>query len=140
MTLPNPIRRELVYYPFDWQTHPIDCVQQSQGWGPMAGPYTPFNFPSVAMSMGNGGIDITYNAGDNQNRYGVPFATMTIFADRSTALVNNRQSAPMSNISAFAPIGAGGGSTIVQGTPSIVPAKRTPASALAGLRKMLGMT
>jgi len=83
------VREErLSYQALPWDTHPIDTVHGPQGWGPMNGPYTPFNFPELVTNMANGGIDITWSAGSNLTMLAPPYGVTTIFTDNSTALVN----------------------------------------------------
>lgn len=106
--------RHLQYAPLPWQTHPIDLASGSQGWGPFQGPWQPVDFASPAMAMGNGGIDITYNKGDNRLRLSPPYQVATVFRDNATSFVNNSSSG------AFQPAGIGtaypvGASTIMQG-------------------------
>lgn len=107
--------RHLTYSALPWQTHPIDIASGSQGWGPFKGPWTPLDFASPAMAMGNGGIDITYNSGDNRVRLSPPYQVATIYRDNATSFVNNR-----AGTGAFQPAGIGtayapGASTITQG-------------------------
>jgi hypothetical protein len=106
----------LTYEPLPWSTHPIDIAHGSQGWGPMDGPYTPFDFASPAMAgMGGQGIDIYWTQGNNSIMYSPPWAVKTVFEDPSQALVNN------SHHMAAIFQGSKGSSTIQQG-----PAQTTP--------------
>lgn len=101
--------RNLTYGALPWQTHPIDLASGSQGWGPFAGPWQPVDFASPAMSMGAGGIDITWNKGDNRIRVAPPYQVATYYRDNATSLVNNRGPQPVFQPSAL------GASTITQG-------------------------
>lgn len=85
------VQRHITYAPFDWATHPIDTVQQSQGWGPMAFPYTPINFESAKDSQtGGSGLDITWFKGDNTTDRAPTYAVLTLMNDKSLSLVNNQ--------------------------------------------------
>lgn len=97
-TYPEPFPEQvmkLTYEPLPWQTHPIDIAKGSQGWGPMNGPYTPFNFPDLVSNMGDGGINITWLQGEaeaNKIRHGPGYSDLgSIFTDNATSFVNNQQ-------------------------------------------------
>jgi hypothetical protein len=87
---PTERMEHLTYAPLPWETHPIDTVTGIQGWGPFQGPYTPFNFPELVTGMAQGGIDITWNQGNNNTAIAPGYAVGTIQMDNSLALVNNR--------------------------------------------------
>ena len=78
------------YAPLDWRTHPIDTVQGPQGWGPFRGAWSPVDFASSATSVSGGsGINQTWLSGDNVALTAPDYTLMTVFPDRSGALVNN---------------------------------------------------
>ncbi len=84
---------QLTYAPLPWQTHPIDTNTGSQGWGPMAGPYTPYNFDAAKDTQSGGsGINITWFQGDNESTVAQPpnYAVLTLMADKSLSFVNNQ--------------------------------------------------
>lgn len=90
--VPEHHAETLTYAPLPWQTHPIDTVTGSQGWGPFNGPYTPWNFPDPATFMAGGaGIDATWMSGDNRSvvDYSPPYDILTLQVDNSTSFVNN---------------------------------------------------
>lgn len=109
-----PVLVDLTYEALPWATHPIDIAHGSQGWGPMDGPYTPFNFPSPATALFGDGINCTWETGNNaaQQYQAPPYASKTVFPDPSQSLVNNSHMA--SSIFRAVP----GSATIQQGAPA----------------------
>lgn len=81
---PRLVERQLTYAPLPWDTHPIDTVTGSQGWGPFEGPWTPQDFISPFW-----GIDITWAAGDNATTYSPPYDILTLQEDPSLDFVSN---------------------------------------------------
>lgn len=79
----TPELKELTYAPLPWDTHPIDLVEQPQGWGPFNGPWTPWDFLDPAASISDG-----YD-GDNEWQFAPPADILTVFGDRSLDLVGN---------------------------------------------------
>lgn len=85
------VMRELTYSPLPWQTHTNDLVQQSQGWGPFHGAWSPWDFESAKDSQSGGsGIDITWLKGDNEVSYAPSYAVLSLMQDKSIDLVNNQ--------------------------------------------------
>lgn len=131
------VLRDLTYAPLELQTHPIDLAYGSQGWGPMDGPYTPFNFPSPVTALFGDGINITWMTGDNaaQQYQPPPWATFTVFPDPSMSLVNNSHYAT----SIFRPVPSS--ATIQQGPPPVIAQPQGKAALLrSALRTALGMS
>lgn len=145
MTQENPIEvwKHLTYESLPWQTHPIDVAIGPQGWGPMQGPYTPFNFPDPRMAMAGGqGINCSWIQGDNTIMYAPGYADATAFADKATSLVNNQQYPGVASSAAFSPAqgGYGGGTISNQMTPNQVSPPTNPfLGFIAALRSGLGM-
>jgi len=83
--------KSLEYAPLPWQTHPIDTTPcQSQGWGPMSGPYTPYNYNSAKDCMTGGfGLDTTRDLADNRITYAPSYNVLTLMQDKSISYVNN---------------------------------------------------
>lgn len=128
---------QLTYESMPWNTHPIDIAHGSQGWGPMAGPYSPVDYAAPAMAgMGGEGIDIYWTQGNNNIHFAPPYAVKTVFEDPSQSFVNNSH-----YMSSLVPAPAKGSATIQQGSgQGIVPtAKGKSALLLSALRSALGM-
>lgn len=127
------------FAPLPLETHPIDTVEQSQGWGPFAGYYSPLDFMSARDIVAPGGIDITWLSGDNAATVHQPpnYHVLTIMNDRSVNLVGNTN--PGAAIGGNTPlIPYGGSSTIAQGSNqsgSVVSALATIAARLKGGNK-----
>lgn len=142
-----PELKALTYAPFDWATHPIDTTpQQNQGWGPFSGaPYTPFDYPDKAMSMGganpvNGmaGINQYWTQGSNAEEFAPPGAANVsqIYTDNSTSFVNN-----MNDIVSLAQKALTGGntSTISNGNTVMAAPASSQGSVWHTLKKALGI-
>ena len=82
----QPVYRNLQYGPLPWLTHPIDVVQQQQGWGPLDGPWQHVDFLNPAAP-----IDITYASGSpyDARDFSPPYQITTLFDDPSENRVNN---------------------------------------------------
>lgn len=137
---PMEVVAGLSFEPFPLQTHTNDVVHGPQGWGPFRGPWTPLDFPSLAMTMGGGsGIDITYDKGNNDWRVGPTGSGqggISLFRDRATNSVANSAPAP-----AFQPVGAGA-ATIAQGSPLQASSNGLPVQAQnlwSAFKKALGI-
>lgn len=135
MTQQPVLIKQLTYEALPFNTHPIDIAHGPQGWGPMAGPYTPLDFASPAMAgMGGQGIDQYWTQGNNSIMYAPPYATKTVFMDPATALVNN------SHISTTLFGMSKGSSTISQGpTPQHPQAQGKSQLLLSAIRSILGI-
>lgn len=82
--------KTLEYESLPYLTHPIDIAKGSQGWGPMAGPYSPVDFVSAKdIATGGWGLDTGYDSGDNAVTVAPTFDVLTLMQDRSLDLVNN---------------------------------------------------
>lgn len=129
--------KDLTYAPLDFATHPIDQAFGSQGWGPMDGPYSPFNYPSPVTALFGDGINITWFQGDNASTTYQPPAwdVYTVFEDPSQSLVNN------SHYSTSIFRNLPGAATIQQGPPAATQSPMGKGALLrSALRAALGMS
>lgn len=78
------------YGSLPYTTHPIDLVTGYQGFGPFAGPYTPWDFEDSQEIAAPGGVNIHWTTqGDNAVTYAPPLAVLTAMNDRSLDLASN---------------------------------------------------